>query len=60
MHQLPELQRTQSEEHNLRKPDFTGQEMAKLARDSREAQEKHRLLKWVPLKHQHIILQSNV
>ena len=47
MHRLPELQQTQSEDHSLRKPHFAGQELPKLARDSREAQEKHRLLKWV-------------
>jgi len=40
MHQNPELQQTQSEEHNLRKPHFSGQELLKLASDAREAQEK--------------------
>jgi hypothetical protein len=35
----------QSEEHNLRKSHFTGQKLPKLACDSREEQENHRLLK---------------
>jgi len=34
MHQLPQLQQTQSEEHNLRKPHFSGQELPKLARNT--------------------------
>jgi hypothetical protein len=34
MRQLPQLQQTQLEEHNLRKPNFSGQELPKLARDT--------------------------
>jgi hypothetical protein len=34
MHQLPQLQQTQSEEHNLRKPHFSGQALPKLARNT--------------------------
>ena len=46
MRQLPQLQQTQLEEHNLRKPNFSGQELPKLARSTLEKHEKHRLLKW--------------
>ena len=47
MHQLSKFQRTQSEEHNLRKPHFSRKELPKLARNTGETQKKHRLLKFV-------------